>query len=408
MNIENYFFSNKNFSNSKKYLLLRGIDSKEIEVLKSKIDKKKKLEEKINNLRKEKNIRSKKKEKEGTEEDKKIKNKIKEIEKVKVDLEKEIKLLSDLLPNIPVSEEEINNFNLKKNNKIIEEKKYEHSELNNNMLGEEIIKKIIIEENLSNPSGSKFVIYKGEGSKLLHFLINLLRKENEKNGYLLFDLPYLVKAESLYNTGQLPKFKNDLYKIKDEDLYLVPTSEVTLVNMYSNKIIEEKDLPIKISSYSACFRLEAGKHGKENKKLFRLHQFNKVELVKITKAEESYKELKKMMNDVCKILEKLKINYRIVDLHYKELSVSSIKTYDIEIYLPNSKEWIEISSCSNCTSFQSMRGKIRVKNKKKNYNPHTLNGSSVAIDRLIIAICEYYYSNKENKIIFPKEVKYES
>lgn len=401
MSVLNYYFSDRNFENSKKYLMLRGINLETIEKIKKKKNEINKLEKEINSLRSKKNINSN-----FIEENKKkglnIRKEIKKLEAIEKKLKKEIEKELNFLPNIPILNEELVNFNNSEEEyKIIKEKIYT-DEKKNEIKGEEIIRKLIIWKKTPDFSGSKFVIYKEYGSNLLHFLINLLREENRKNGYSLFDLPYLVKEEALYNTGQLPKFRDDLYKIEEKNLYLIPTSEVTLINMYKDEIISEEKLPIKISSYSPCFRLEAGKHGKENKSLFRLHQFNKVELVKITKIEESYEELKKMTEDACKILDKLKISHRIVDLGYKELNASSIKTYDIQIYLPNSKEWIEISSCSNCTSFQSKRAKIRIKKKTGNkYNPHILNGSSLAIDRLIIAICEYYYDSKENKIKIP-------
>lgn len=237
----------------------------------------------------------------------------------------------------------------------------------------------------------------------MYALINFLLSENKKKNYCLFKAPELVYEKNLYNTGQLPKFREDLYKIEKSDFFLIPTAEVTLVNIVKKNLTEE-ELPLKLCSYSSCFRAEAGAAGQESKGI-RFHQFNKVELVKIVKPDESYLELKRMVEEVCDILDLLKISYRVMDLCYKDLDFSAAKTYDIEIWLPVSKKWLEISSCSNCEDFQSRRAKIRVKKSEEKYYPHTLNGSALAIDRLIVALCEYYYNKEKNKLEYPEVLK---
>jgi len=233
-----------------------------------------------------------------------------------------------------------------------------------------------------------------------------MRHENSKRNYRLFDTPYLVNGHNLYNTGQFHKFQDNLYKLEESNFYLLPTAEVSLVNLYQNQTLIEDDLPLNLCAYSPCFRAERMAAGQENKGLIRLHQFHKVELVKIVKPEDSYQELEKLVTDARNILHLLKIPHRVIELCYQELGFTAAKTYDIEVWLPVSQKWLEISSCSNCESFQSRRAQIRVKNNKgEKYYPHTLNGSALAIDRLIVALCEYYYKEKENKLEVPEKLK---
>jgi seryl-tRNA synthetase len=259
-----------------------------------------------------------------------------------IDLKKEIKIaessleiiLNDLqnlcekLPNIPA----INTPNNETGNRIVDSKIHERK-INNSLTYEEVLNKVeIIDQNRgSKLAGSKFVVYEGLGVKLLQSLINFMLSENQNRGYKLISAPYLVNLKNLYNTGQLPKFSDDIFKIENYDFGLIPTSEVTLVNLYNNEIINEEKLPIKVCSYSPCFRSEVGSAGQENKGLIRLHQFNKVELVNIVSPENSYEFLENLVEDARNILNKLEISHRIIELCYEELGVSSAKTYDIEI-----------------------------------------------------------------------------
>ena len=251
-------------------------------------------------------------------------------------------------------------------------------------------------------SGSRFVVYKDQGSQLLHCLINFMRAENYQRDYRLFDVPHILNEDNFYNTGQLPKFKDDLYSLYDQKKYLIPTAEVPLINIWKGQLIDEKELPFKICSYSKCFRLEAGAAGKENSGLIRLHEFNKVEGVIFSHPSDSYENLQRLVEDAENILKKLKLPYRIVELCPRELSFSSSKTYDLEVWLPISQRWLEISSCSNCEDFQSRRAMIRVKNNKKKFFPHILNGSLLAIDRLILAIIENFYDEESKKVFIPE------
>ncbi|WNE40248.1 MAG: Serine--tRNA ligase [Mycoplasmataceae bacterium] len=380
----------------------RGLKRKDLLIIKEKITIKKQLVEKINNLRCEINKLSR----EGG----KNAQKVKEIKGSLFDHEKELKILEEELvnltnnlPNLPNAD----NPNNEEGNRIIDKVDYNHI-IEHNLTQDKILKKLsLIDEDKSVLlSGSKFAVYQGFGSQLLHALINFMLSENRKRGYQQFDTPYLVNAHNLYNTGQFHKFQDNLYKIEDSNFYLLPTAEVSLVNLYQDKILGEEKLSLKLCAYSPCFRAERMAAGQENKGLIRLHQFHKVELVKITKPEESYEELKKLVDDARNILQKLEISHRVIELCHEELGFSSAKTYDIEVWLPVSKKWLEISSCSNCEDFQSRRGKIRVKNNEgKKYHPHTLNGSALAVDRLIIALCEYYYKEKENKLEIPEILK---
>jgi seryl-tRNA synthetase len=385
-----------NWEESVTRLRLRGVSDNQLLEIKSKREKINQLIESINRLGQERNLLSQggKKNAEKVEPvNKEIFLLKKKLDKLKVKLDE----LISSLPNFPALDVPTN----KEGNRVIDTAGYQHS-LRHNLTHEFILKKlkIIDEEKSILLSGSKFVVYQGLGSELLHALINFMRKENSERGYLLFDTPYLVKAHNLRNTGQFHKFQDNLYKLEESDFYLLPTAEVSLVNLYQGKILSTKDLPLNLCAYSPCFRAERMAAGQENKGLIRLHQFHKVELVKIVEPENSYQELNKLVTDARNILHLLKIPHRVVELCVGELGFSATKTYDIEVWLPVSKRWLEISSCSNCESFQTERARIRVKKHKQKYSPHSLNGSGLA--GLIVALLEYYYDEKENKLILPE------
>ncbi|WP_342252603.1 serine--tRNA ligase [Spiroplasma endosymbiont of Amphibalanus improvisus] len=250
-------------------------------------------------------------------------------------------------------------------------------------------------------SGSRFVVYKNKGAKLQRALQNFLLDNNIEHGFTEFQTPYLVKQEIMTGTGQLPKFKEDAYYIEKDKLYLIPTSEVTLCNLYRNKIIDINELPIKMTSYSQCFRQEAGSAGKDNRGIIRLHQFNKVEMVVLSEPDNANEQLLKMLECATSILKKINLPYRIIKLCSGDTGFASAITYDIEVWMAAQKRYVEISSCSNCTDFQSRRMNIKYKDKSDEKKLlYTLNGSSLAIDRLIAAILEYY--QKEEYIEIPE------
>lgn len=241
-------------------------------------------------------------------------------------------------------------------------------------------------------SGSRFTVMYKEAARLERALINfMLDIHIKEHGYTEVWTPVLVKPEILQGTGQLPKFEEDLYKIKDEDLYLIPTAEVTLTNLHAGEILSEDKLPLYYTAYTPCFRKEAGSHGKDVRGILRQHQFDKVELVKIVKPEDSYNELEKLVNEAEKILQLLELPYRVMLLCTGDMGFSAAKTYDIEVWIPSQNRYREISSCSNTEDFQARRAKIRYKDKDgKNQYVHTLNGSGLAVGRTLIAIMENY------------------
>ncbi|MCW7491538.1 serine--tRNA ligase [Leptospira sp. 2 VSF19] len=243
-------------------------------------------------------------------------------------------------------------------------------------------------------SGARFYTYRGLGAKLERALMNLmLDTHTSENGYEEMWVPVLVNDESMTATGQLPKFAEDFYRLEKDGLNLIPTAEVPLTNYYRDEIISEKELPISVCAHTSCFRREAGSYGRDTRGLVRVHQFQKVELVKFVEPETSQTEHEKMLLDAESILQKLKLPYRVMLLCSKDMSSASSKTYDIEVWMPGLGRFMEISSVSNFKDYQARRGKIRYKSKEgKNLLVHTLNGSGLAIGRTLAAVIENYQS----------------
>ena len=242
-------------------------------------------------------------------------------------------------------------------------------------------------------SGSNFILYKKAGALLERALINfMLDLHTTQHGYQELFTPVLVNAASMQGTGQLPKMRDDMYHLPEDDLYLIPTAEVPVTNIYRDEILDEALLPIYHTAYSDCFRREAGSYGKDTRGLMRVHQFNKVELVKFVKPETSYAELETLVANAEKVFQLLNIPYRILELASGDISFSAAKCYDIEVYAPGLDKWLEASSCSNFEDFQARRANIRYKGKdmKKPAFVHTLNGSGVATPRTMVAILETY------------------
>ena len=264
---------------------------------------------------------------------------------------------------------------------------------------------IIDFERAAKLSGSRFAVFKGWGARLERALINfMLDIHTKEHGYLEILPPYLVREEVMFGTGQLPKFEEDLYKIERDNLYLIPTAEVPLVNLHREEILKEEELPIYYTAYTACFRREAGSHGKDVRGIIRQHQFDKVELVKFTTPETSYEELEKLVKDAETILQRLNLPYRVVELCTADLGFSATKTYDLEVWIPSQKKYREISSCSNCEDFQARRAGIRYRpkgGKGKARFVHTLNGSGIAVGRTVVAILENY-QNEDGSVTIPE------
>lgn len=253
-------------------------------------------------------------------------------------------------------------------------------------------------------SGARFALLKGFAAKLERALINFfLDLHTQKHGYSEVLPPFLVNTASMTATGQLPKFEEDLFKIKDWDLYLIPTAEVPLTNIHRDETISEKDLPIKYTAYTPCFRSEAGSHGRDTRGLIRQHQFDKVELVNFTTPENSEQGLEDLLGEAETVLQLLGLHYRVVNLCTGDLGFSATKTYDIEVWLPGQDAYREISSCSNFLDFQARRGSIRYRpdGQKKSKLVHTLNGSGLAVGRTLLAVLENY-QQEDGSITIPE------
>ncbi|MBS00654.1 MAG: serine--tRNA ligase [Candidatus Marinimicrobia bacterium] len=329
---------------------------------------------------------------------------IKKLENEVNDLKERLVAKLEIIPNIPHGT--VPNGNDEKSNVVIREwgkpidVDYElksHVDLGKN-LG------LFDFEKGSKISGSGFPLLIGLGSKFERELINfMLNVHIEEHGFEEIFPPFLTRDKAPYTCGQLPKFSDDMYYIEKDELYLIPTAEVPLTNLYADEIIDEDQLPMNYAAFSACFRREAGSYGKDTRGLLRLHQFNKVEMVKFVKPESSYDELEKLTNQAESILQKLGLHYRVIELCTGDLSFSAAKCYDLEVWAPGEKKWLEVSSCSNFEDFQARRGNIRYRkssDKKVDYI-HTLNGSGLATPRLMVALLETYQSS-EGKILLPE------
>ena len=256
----------------------------------------------------------------------------------------------------------------------------------------------------SKISGSGFPLLTGLGAKLERVLINyMLELHVQKHGFTEIFPPFLTRAEAPRTCGQLPKFADDMYYIEKDDLYLIPTAEVPVTNIFSNEIMDEGDLPGNYAAYSACFRREAGSYGKDTHGLLRLHQFNKVEMVKFVEPKTSYDELESITSQAEEVLQQLGLHYRVVALNTSDLSFAAAKCYDLEVWAPGESKWLEVSSCSNFEDFQARRGNIRYRravDKKVDF-VHTLNGSGLATPRLMIALLETYQT-PDGKVLLPQ------
>jgi len=256
-------------------------------------------------------------------------------------------------------------------------------------------------------TGSNFTLFKGPGAYLERAIINfMLDLHTKEHGYKEIFPSFLVNRASMTATGQLPKLEEDMYRLKDDDYFLIPTAEVPLTNMYRDEVMKEEELPLCYAAYTACFRREAGSYGKDTKGLMRVHQFDKVELVKFVKPNDSCDELERLLKDALRVLELLKIPYRVVLLATGDISFAASKCYDIEIYAPGIDKWLEVSSCSNFEDFQARRGNIRYRDAQsgKLQFVHTLNGSGVALARLVVSIIENY-QDKDGSVTIPEALR---
>lgn len=333
----------------------------------------------------------------------------KEIEELERDLretEKEWESMLLLIPNIP---HESVPYGKDENDNVIvkvwgEKPEFQFEPLPHWEIGERL--GILDFKRASKLAGSRFTLYWSYGALLERALINfMLDLHTREHGYTEVLPPFIVNRQTMTGTGQLPKFEEDLFKLEGLDYFLIPTAEVPVTNIHADEILKEEDLPLKYCSYTPCFRKEAGAHGKETRGLTRQHQFNKVELVKFSKPEESYDELESLLLDAEDVLKRLNIHYRVSLLCTGDLGFSASKTYDIEVWLPGQKIYREISSCSNFEDFQARRAKIRYRKKNGKLElVHTLNGSGLAVGRTVMAVIENYQT-EEGTIIIPEVLR---
>jgi len=260
-------------------------------------------------------------------------------------------------------------------------------------------------ERAAKITGARFALYWDLGAKLERALINfMLDVHTREHGYTEVLPPFLVNSKSLFGTGQLPKFQEDLFKCEGHDFWLIPTAEVPVTNIYAGETLEADALPVKLCAYTPCFRSEAGSYGRDVRGIIRVHQFQKVELVKFTRPEQSYDELEKLTADAEDILRRLGLPFRTIVLSTGDMGFASAKTYDIEVWLPGQNGYKEISSCSNYEAFQARRAGIRCRGGKKSEFAHTLNGSGLAVGRTWVAIVENY-QQKDGSVIIPEALR---
>ncbi len=333
-----------------------------------------------------------------------IKNQIDELEKDIFNIDEQLKNTLSVLPNLPHSDVPVGED--EKTNKLIKQKgiipSFKFSPKSHYELGENL--EMIDFEQAGKVSGTRFVYLKKYIARLERAIANfMLDKHTNEFGYTEINPPNLVRDAAAFGTGQLPKFSEDLFKT-NTDHWLIPTAEVPLTNLLLDTIVSEKDLPLRYTAWTPCYRSEAGAAGRDTRGMIRQHQFSKVELVSITNEDESELELDRMLNCATSILDDLEIPYQIILLSSGDMGFSAEKTYDIEVWLPGENKYREISSCSNCKSFQARRMNARYKTTDQNKFVHTLNGSGLAVGRTLIAVLENY-QNEDGSINIPKVLK---
>ncbi|BAK93518.1 MAG: serine--tRNA ligase [Tetragenococcus halophilus] len=380
------------------------LDKKRRELLPQVEEKKKTrntLSEKVANLKKNNQDA-----KENIEKNKKLNIEITTIEQKLDQVNEQLNEILVRLPNlphdsVPFGEDEGENVEIRR---WEEHPVFNFEPLNHWEIGEKL--DILDFERASKVTGSRFVYYKNWGARLERAVYNfMLDVHVNEDSYEEMITPYIVNSKSMFGTGQFPKFKEDVFQLKDSNYTLIPTAEVTLTNYYSNEILNENDLPIYMTALSPCFRSEAGSAGRDTRGLIRMHQFHKVEMVKYATEDTSYEELEKLTRNGEDILKKLDLPYRTITLCTGDMGFSAAKTYDIEVWMPAQKTYREISSCSNCTDFQARRAKIRYRNKNGKIKfAHTLNGSGLAVGRTVAAILENY-QNEDGSVTIPEVLR---
>ena len=330
---------------------------------------------------------------------------IKKLDARLAEVEAELTEIMYVIPNlvddsIPVGIDDRDNVEIRRH---LEPTKFDFAPMSHWDIGEKY--GILDPQQAAKITGARFTVYHGLGARLERAVINYMLDTHTAAGYEEVLPPFMVNRDSMYGTGQLPKFEEDMYAVKDSDFYLVPTAEVPVTNLHRNEILTEQQLPIKYCAYTACFRGEAGSAGRDTRGLIRQHQFNKVELVKFTHPSTSFDELEELTNEAESILKGLKIPYRVVCLCTGDVGFGSCKTYDIEVWMPSYERYVEISSCSNYVDFQARRANIRFRDSDGKVKlVHTLNGSGLAVGRTVAAILENY-QNADGTITVPEVLR---
>ncbi|GEP21566.1 serS protein [Latilactobacillus sakei subsp. carnosus DSM 15831] len=398
---------------AKDKLATRGIDAAEIDEVVALDEKRRALIVQTEELKKNRNAASeaiavaKRNKEDATEQIAAMKNvgaEIKELDAQLAEVKEKVDYILVRLPNFPDDSAPVGldeSFS-REERKWSTPREFDFEPLAHWDIGEKL--GILDFERAAKVSGSRFVYYKGAGARLERAVYNFMLDQHAKEGYEEMITPYLVNGESMFGTGQFPKFTEDVYTMTNEGepMTLIPTAEVPLTNFYRDEILDGAQLPIYFTALSPAFRSEAGSAGRDTRGLIRMHQFNKVEMVKFTKPEESFNELEKMTNDAENILKALDLPYHVITLATGDASFTSAKTYDIEVWLPAQNTYREISSCSDCTDFQARRAQIRYRDEDGHVNlVHTLNGSGLAVGRTVAAILENY-QNEDGTVTIPE------
>lgn len=404
----------QNTDEIKERLATRGVKAEKIDALLEKDKRRRELLVETEGLKQKRNevsaeiANAKRNKQDATDAIKEMREvgaKIKSLDEELEEVEAMVKDMASRLPNlpnptIPVGPDESANVELRK---VGTPREFDFEPKAHWDIGEDL--GILDFDRGAKVSGARFVYYKGLGARLERAVYNFMLDEHAKEGYTEMLPPYIVNAQTMYGTGQFPKFKEDVYQVNGEDMTLIPTAEVPLTNYYRDEVIPMEKLPVYFTALTPCFRSEAGSAGRDTRGLIRMHQFNKVEMVKFSKPENSYDELEKMTQNAGNIMEKLGLPYHVITLSTGDMGFSAAMTHDLEVWMPAQNKYREISSCSNCEDFQARRAHIQYRDENGKLNfVHTLNGSGLAVGRTVAAILENY-QNEDGSVTIPEALR---
>ena len=404
----------QNTDEIKERLATRGVKAEKIDALLEKDKRRRELLVETEGLKQKRNevsaeiANAKRNKQDATDAIKEMREvgaKIKSLDEELEEVEATVKDMASRLPNlpnptIPVGPDESANVELRK---VGTPREFDFEPKAHWDIGEDL--GILDFDRGAKVSGARFVYYKGLGARLERAVYNFMLDEHAKEGYTEMLPPYIVNAQTMYGTGQFPKFKEDVYQVNGEDMTLIPTAEVPLTNYYRDEVIPMEKLPVYFTALTPCFRSEAGSAGRDTRGLIRMHQFNKVEMVKFSKPENSYDELEKMTQNAGNIMEKLGLPYHVITLSTGDMGFSAAMTHDLEVWMPAQNKYREISSCSNCEDFHARRAHIQYRDENGKLNfVHTLNGSGLAVGRTVAAILENY-QNEDGSVTIPEALR---